>query len=357
MQKTGLLIIFLLIAAQLHAQGDVVDDLAHIASFSDKKANTYLVKKGFRHTGKDFINDTIADTWEQVVLPEPDSGYSSIRRLIRYQSGKQVAFALQTPLEAEYNGAVAALGEAGFAKGPGRQKEDNCSYLFQRKNQTVATASYNEDGTRYYSLVFQEKKMPPAKSVIYGEDLLQFDSHAYLEYFFGAANVRKDVYFFSEKELQKCSILFPNTPHQAVFIWNDEQNLNGLSHIIISGTLTTENTAHASAPASRNAWRTASGVYINMRIEQLLARNDEDFSFFGQSSENYLTVLPQQKGNIDFTRTGVVFDCFNCGSSPVTSKQVVSAAFAVENNLRLHVAMIILIPGGKTEDHNRWAKR
>jgi len=61
--------------------------------------------------------------------------------------------------------------------------------------------------------------------------------------FFGEKNVKKDGYYFSEKELRKCSVLFANTSQQAVFIWEDQINLRESLLCSYSGILPTQSTA------------------------------------------------------------------------------------------------------------------
>ena len=85
---------------------------------------------------------------------------------------------------------------------------------------TIETEAVDEDSTHEYCFKLTIRKMPA--KIKYAEDLLQFDSHEFLTSFFGKQNVKKDLYYFSEKELQKCSVLFSGSRYQVVFVWGDE---------------------------------------------------------------------------------------------------------------------------------------
>ena len=62
----------------------------------------------------------------------------------------------------------------------------------------------------------------------------------FLVSYFGEKNVTQDLYYFSENELKKCSVLFSGTLYQVAFVWGDENNLDNLSYIIVSNLLPTK---------------------------------------------------------------------------------------------------------------------
>ena len=75
------------------------------------------------------------------------------------------------------------------------------------------------------------------------------------------------------------------------------------------------------------------------------------------SSEFYLTVVPKSKGQLDLSTTCVVLDCINCDGAPLLDKNQISASEAVDQGMRLHVGMIILMPSENGNSGGRFAKR
>ena len=155
--------------------------------------------------------------------------------------------------------------------------------------------------------------------------------------------MKKDVYYFSEKKLKKCSVLFGNSNRQVVFVWEDEDNLRELSYILISGVLPTENGMPFNDNISRNKWTFKSGIYSGMSIRDLLDLNGKDFTFYGEDSEFSMMIEPGNTGNIDFKKTGIMLTSLD-GSPGILRKAKVSATAAIENHIALHVFYIMLTP-------------
>ncbi len=356
MKKVTLFTFFCFTILLARSQNYAANMFFDVVSCAPKKVNSYIVKKGFRAVERNFIHDTIVNVWQQVVTLDTVEGNQSLRRLYKYAIGKELLFELRTPVKEEFNSIVSTLQKEGFRTGTGKNKNDSSSFLFQKKNLRVETFSYTEDSLTFYSILHTEKVMPPARSVTYAEHLLHFSSHEYLVSYFGEKNVKGDLYYFSESEINKCTILFPNTPRQAVFIWKDEENLNELSYIVIGGAPATGTAIDKDRQMIRNEWVSQKGLYVNMRIEQLMQLNGEDFSFFGYASESFLTVKPEKGGKVDFTTTGIVLDCLNCNGASFLDKPYIKASEAIDNNMRLHIGMIILLPQGR-EPQDRLASR
>ncbi|MFN2439233.1 MAG: hypothetical protein ABR503_08530, partial [Chitinophagaceae bacterium] len=78
---------------------------------------------------------------------------------------------------------------------------------------------------------------------------------------FGAANVKKDVFYYSATETNKCSIVFPNTNREVVFIWNDESNYRNTAFLVIGGNSKTNISANFNQQIEQNAWHSKQGVY------------------------------------------------------------------------------------------------
>ena len=161
-----------------------------------------------------------------------------------------------------------------------------------------------------YTFILKERKLP--STVKYAEELLQFDSHEYLASFFGAQNVKKDMYYFSEKELKKCSVLFSGTKYQVVFVWGDEDNLNDLLYILVPHVLPTAGAGNNQPSTGNSEWQFKSGIYAGMNIKSLLLLNETDFNIYGSESELAFMVKPVDKGKINFKNTAVMLSCSSC---------------------------------------------
>lgn len=330
----------------LFGQEISVNDFLEVSSLSSQKFDNYLSKKGYIPAGKTFQNDTIIDTWQQIVKVTEENQNPLGKRIAKYQWGKEISYCFQTPSRQEYEGAISSIRSNGFFCGNEGVSPDS-SVMFQKKNITIQAYSFKEEGIVYYSLFFHQQQMP-ARTVKYADDLLQFTSHEYLANYFGAANVVKDFYFFSEKELNKCSVLFPNSTRQVVFIWKDEYNLKDLSYILIGGNMSTKSSVDFNQQIRENTWVLDNGIRFNMRLGELLKLNGEDFTFFGRKSDNFLTIDPRSKGNIDFATTGIVLDCLNCESASFLNKEQLLASDVLDQRISLYVGMIMLIPGSET---------
>src|SRR5262249_34885938 len=132
--------------------------------------------------------------------------------------------------------------------------------VFQRKAVTIRAETDTVEDELVYTFLFKKKSVPFPSNIHYAEDLLKFDSHEHLIDFFGENNVKRDVYLFSETEPKKCSILFPNSNEQAVFIWKEENNYRDLSYVIISGTPSTPDAAQFNGAYSNNKWELKNGI-------------------------------------------------------------------------------------------------
>ena len=226
----------------------------------------------------------------------------------------------------------------------GKELADKATLLYQRRAITIRAKVDAEENDEDYTFVLSRKDIPDPSSVRYAEDLLKFDSHEYLAACFGENNVKKDVYIFLKRNQKKCSILFPNSNEQAVFIWDDENNFRKLSYVLISGTLSTPDADQYSGSYGNNKWELKNGIYQGMRISDLLRLNSNDFKFFGNRSEFSMMVEPKVTGSINFKWIGIGLNCFDCDKSLLLDKQKVSASDAVDNNLALHVSCIMIKP-------------
>ena len=341
-----LLLIFsasLCFTCHVQSQSLTVDDLLSLSSLSPKNVDNYLNKKGFVPAGKSFHNDLSGVTFVQNRKTKSKDTLGIIRSISLYKKDDIEYYVLNTSSGKEFQDGNNRLKKAGFICDSSKGKGQAAPMLFQKRNITVITNSAEEDEFPEYTFSLQKKELPNPDKIQYAEDLLMFDSHEFLVSFFGQKNVKQDVYYFSEKELKKCSVLFPNTNQQVTFIWNNEVTLSKLSYILISGILPTAGAVQFSASVSQNKWTMKNGIYSNISIRELLDLNGEDFEFYGRNSEFSYMVSPESKGNIDFKKTGITLGCFDCASSSLLDRKKISVSDAIDRGLALYVVYIMIL--------------
>jgi hypothetical protein len=319
-----------------------VDDLLTLSSLSSQNFDNYLVKKGFSVKRKNTVENTMGFTFFEKKNPAEADTFPSNRSIDLYRKDDAWYIALHTSSPDEYIDGRNRLKKMNLFFNAGNDTCMKTSLLFQKRAITVEASAVIDDEYEVYTFLVTRKEMPDRVNIRHAEDLLKFDSHEYLVSCFGENNVKRDIYIFSERESKKCSVLFPNSSEQAVFIWADENNFRTISFILISGTPSTPGAVQYSGSFSQNKWALKNGIYPGMRIRELLKLNANDFTFYGSQSEFSLMVEPKVTGNIDFKRIGIGLNCFNCDGSAVMDKSKVSASEAVNNNLALHVSYIMI---------------
>ncbi len=324
-----------------HAQSFTVDDLMTLASLSPKKFDNYMNEKGYLSGGKKMQDDAMAFTFFEKIKLSLEDTIIQNRSVGLYKKDNAFCYSYNTTSREDYQQGLERLKQSHFFYG--ENKDDNTEpKLFQKKNLTVQINTEVENGCTVYSFTLKKQQLPG--NVLFAEDLLGFDSHEYLLTYFGEQNVKKDVYYFSEKKVKKCSVLYGNSNQQAVFVWDDENNLCKLSYILISGILPTESYLPFNDNISRNKWGFRSGIYSGMSIRDLLRLNGNDFRFYGVDSEFSLMVEPENTGKLDFKKIGIMLTSIDGTGPALLKKAKISAEEAVENRIALHVFYIMLTP-------------
>lgn len=340
------------IAYSVQSQSLTVDDLLSLSSVSPKNIDAWLNKKGFVTAGKSlqenfdektFIENRKAKAKSKAKSKQKDT-LAIVRSIDLYKKDNSEYYVLHTSSKQEFADGCNRLKKGGFLYDSSKTKDLNLPMFFQKRNISVVTNFSMRDDSPDYTFVLQKKGLPKQGDIQYAEDLLRFDSHEYLVSFFGQRNVKQDVYYFTEKELKKCSVLFPNTNQQVTFVWNDETTLSKLSYILISGILPTKGGVQFSASVSQNKWTLKNGIYSNISIRELLDLNEGDFEFYGRDSEFSYMVVPESNGNIDFKKIGITLGCFDCASSSLLDQRKISVRSAIERGLAMHVIYIMILP-------------
>ena len=216
------------------------------------------------------------------------------------------------------------------------------SILFQKANISIKATSEMKDGIAQYSFELKEKAIPV--SIMYAEDLLLFDSHEFLVSFFGTENVKKDMYYLSEKELKKCSVLFSGTRRQVVFVWDDDFNLTNLAYILVTNALPTEGGKKNDPLSGDNEWKLKNGICPGMGLRDLLKINETDFDIYGNKSDLAFLVKPNDYGKIDFKKTAVMLSCHECFDNKIFNQTVVSALEVAKANIPMRIFDVVIYP-------------
>lgn len=341
--KKLLLIVFLqgVTIGIICAQSFNINDLIKLSYLPTKEIDRYLYKKGFdlSSTKTDSLSTEAVFTTRIKAHAEnfshPKNIYISIANGYRQYN-------LQTSLANEYVDGQRELIKSGFFYDESQDVNKDSSMFFQKGNIVILASSKKTDTAFQYTFELRVKKIPDR--IKYAEDLLQFDSHEFLASFFGPQNVKRDMYYFSEKELKKCSVLFSGTKYQVVFVWGDDKNLDSLLYILVPHVLPTKGAEENNPVTGNSEWQFRNGIYPGMDIKELLRLNQMDFNIYGNASELAFMVKPVEEGKIDFKKTAVMLGCNSCDDIKMLNQREVSAIAVVKKDLPMYVNDVILYP-------------
>lgn len=337
-----LVVIVLLVTSNLHSQEFSAKDFLFASSLPGKKFESYLSKKKFMPSGSRSKNDTVVNIYSVKERKKKKDTLQVKRSIEAFQTKNSLSFTYFTSVRDEYIENLKALKERGFYCG---NENDTSAILFQKKNLSVlAGVSTEPGGDTLYSLFFNHQELPSPEKIQFAEDLLQFYSHEYLVSVFGEKNVIKDVYYFSEKEISKCTVLFPKTSRQAVFIWEDQENFCKPSSLIIGGNMNTASSVNYDGVIDENVWHSREGVYSGMSLHSLMRLNGTGFKFYGKNTTAPYMIVPENTGTLNFKTNRIVLGCLNPTSSQLLNNSMVSADEILSDNLGIYVFMIMLLP-------------
>jgi hypothetical protein len=341
MNKIWLLILLLCLPAfKVSSQSFTVHDLVSMADLPSNGISKYMFKKGFV-LNNNLRTDSVQASFilKIKVRKKPVEIKQSVDF---YLSNGSRYFVLHTVDADDYAEGMRRLIKLNFIYDKRKNINNDSLILFQKKNISILASKEFKDSVIKYTFKLKQRKIPD--SVVYAEDLLQFDSHEFLESYFGEKNVTKDLYYFSEKELKKCSVLFNGTLYQVAFVWGDENNLDNLSYIIISNLLPTKDGKQNSIVNSDNSWKFRNGIHHGMALRDVLRLNETDFDIYGNKSELAFMVNPVNKGKLNFKKTALMFNCSDCADNNIFEQPEISALDIVKANLPMRVFDIIIYP-------------
>lgn len=325
---------------QGYGQSFTMEDLLTLSSLSPGNAGHFMNKKRFSPVTNTDGYLKATSFFEEAKAKKKDT--SATRSIDMYKKDNAWYFVFHTSSKNEFVSGQEQLIKSGFSYDNKKDIRRETSMLFQKRNITVKAFSDTIEENPQYTFVLEKKEIPGPASIRFAENLLCFDSHEYLVSFFGTANVKKDLYYFSDKQLKKCSVLFPNTSRQVLFVWDDENNLSDLSYILIGDVIPTVSAEKFNDVIINNKWELENGIHTGMSIKELLMLNEKDFEFYGNRSGLSFMIKPENNGKIDFKKATIMLSCSNCNNNPLFNQKLLNATEVAEENLPLYVHAIII---------------
>ena len=342
MRRILLLFILQIIAAKYAAsQSFTVAGLLELSSLPSKNIDPFMKKNGFAVYNKSGFSKFSSISYIEKIK-DKNKDTLNFRSVELYNESNSRYFSLYTYSLNEYMDGQKQLIADGFLYDKDKELDKTDSMLYQKKNITVIAKIGVEDNIPQYSFLVQKKELPNPATIRNTEDLLNFNSHEYLAGFFGEKNVLKDYYYFSEKELKNCSVLFSNTNRQVLFVWDDNINLRDLSYIVVGNIIPTLGSKNFDKMINNNFWVMKNGIYSGMSIRELLKLNENDFEIYGNKSNKELMIKPGSAEKIDLKKIAIQLNCINCNDDRFLNKETVSALAIAEKNLPMIVQQIVL---------------
>lgn len=320
-------------------------NLLESSSVPKQKFESYVSKKGFAYLGSSYKSDTVARDFNFRGVGKKKKTDSVQRAVTIFTTKEDFCFTYRTCSSKEFEKIKNDIKDEGFyCNNEEATLNAGNSLLYQNNDLTVKISSKTVDTLTEYSFLIRKQILPKPKEISFAEDLSVFNSHEYLRFYFGDKNVKKDIYYLSEKKIGKCSIIFPNTSRQVVFLWADEVNNCNLLKMYIGGQLMAESSMEYDQNVAENLWRLKSGVRAGMSLYQLRILNDAAFNFNAGNSPTTGMVSTDSTGKINFKKENIILGCMNCNDAAFYKKAVINSDEAIEEERILFVHTIILDP-------------
>jgi hypothetical protein len=327
-----------------HAQVFTASKLIDGAAVSKTKFESYISKQNFVGVGSDYKGDTIVREFKYRMYGKGGKRDSVERSLTYFSTKEDFSFSFSTLSDAEGKRIIREFKKEGYYCNNEKDSLSAPVLLYQHNEFTVAVSKKAVDTLMEYAFLVRKQPLPKAKEIKFAEDLSVFNSHEYLRFYFGDENVKKDIYYLSDDKVGKCTVLFPNTSRQAVFLWEDEINNTGLSKIFIGGHLKTGSAVDYDQNIAENLWQLKSGVHPGMSLYTLRLLNDAAFNFYGGNNSKTGMIFTDSTGKLNFKRENIILGCMNCNENSFIRKAVINSDEALEAERILFVHTIILEP-------------
>lgn len=262
------------------------------------------------------------------------------------RTAQNIIVQLNTLNTEEFNGLNKDLVRQGFTYVPEKTVLPGVFQLYQ-KGPWIATPSLvQQQGRNWYQLSLHLTRLPQPADIRYLEDLALLQSHEQLAAVFGPAQVRRDVFYFAENDISKCSVLFPNSSRQVIVVWKDEINNRGISLLVLGGSMQGRGSSTTYFNESGlNQWHSKQGVFVGMPLRQLQEINGGPLDFFGWDSEEPGLVALHNSGEVNFKNLGVQLHCIDCNEDRFYSdKPLLNSAVLLQQARRVYVRTIVVKP-------------
>ena len=237
-----------------------IKELVSFTSIPASKFDSYISRKGYRVQA-----DTESNYSNAFYKTSKDHSIQKI--LDRYDQSDTSSLFFQTTSYEEFSELKEELAENGFTYTAYDTTKSQFPLMYQRGSIRIFPSVKQESDHNVYAFEVQRKELPKATEIAFAEDLLQLVSHEYLASVFGPDHVKKDVFYFSEKEVNRCSVLFPNTSLQVVFVWKDEANQKEIAYMLIGGQVRTASSQAYHKTIEMNKWQSSQGIYLCMPLK------------------------------------------------------------------------------------------
>lgn len=316
-----MLLLLLCNAISLSAQHIALPEALQLLNASPRQMHQVLGRKGYQQ--QEFRSTDI------IYYAANDSlGFYTIKKMQHPYGAMLVLCTSVTTTEAQWHNSLHA---AGFVL---LTYNDN-GKRYAKANLTVTVqGSAQPEGI---IVTVENRHLPRRKDIRYAEDLLAFNSHQQLEHVFGTGNVVHDSFVHNDGGEEPCSVLYPNTPLEAVFLWKDAMNGYGLQQLRVGGNRHTKKAREQSATIAQSNWMSRQGVYPGMRLLQLERHHGQLLSICPGN-----TVCAHSGGFIDFTQLGLELSCIYCPDDATETTHFAAAPTNLHNSM--FVATLILRP-------------
>ena len=342
MKRLGLIIAFG-VGAQICYGQCSLKELTNLLELNQYKVQAHLQKKGYK---RNFSSDAEGLSF----VKEEGKRNHCVREYQIINVSSECELVYQTTSFEEFANLKEEIKSSGFNY-PAKADE-NGPVLYQKQVIRIESTTKKDDSTVFYVLKAAKKDLPKKKDLMWAEDLLQFDSQEYLSDVFGKENVKTDLFYYTEAETNKCTVLFPNTNQEVIFIWNDELNLKDISFILIGGNLRPKEINNKMKSMAHNVWTSKQGIHCGMTLNEMQLINKQPVRFYNWHAESAGYLAPNNKGAIDFSRLGIVFNCLNCSFLKVTDNAIIDSESALSANQKVFVTSYIVMPPKKAEAYS-----
>jgi hypothetical protein len=328
-----------------HSQVITAAHLIETAKVPRQKFEGYIVKQNFVFVGNDFKGDTIIREYVYRLTAKAAKKDSVNKSLSFFSTKEDICYSVTVNSADEGKRIIKEFKKEGFFCNSVNDTASAEPMLYQHNDYSVLVNTKPVDTFIAYTFLVRKQEMPKPKDIKFAEDLFIFNSHEYLRFYFGDENVKKDVYYLTEDKKRKCTIIFPNTSRQAVFLWSDEMNNCSINKIYIGGQLRTGGAVDYDRNVAENLWQLKSGIHPGMSLYTLRVLNDAAFNFYGGNNLNTGMIFTDSTGKINFKKENVILGCMNCTDNHFKKQTVINSDEALSEERILFVHTIILEPG------------